>query len=337
MRLAFTDVTIRQLPYTETGQARFFDTNLPAFGITVGRTTKTFFVMRGAKRQLTSIGRYPEISLQDARKEARRLLVQELPKNGSMRLTDAVDAFLEDCRARLRPNTVRSYETVLKNAPNVTLAGTNRKTVTVTTAHEKKVYKALMNWCVAEELVDRNPFAHLSVSFGTRERVLTDDELKTIWHYEDGRYTTIIKLLILTGQRLGEITAYSPDWIDGDTLTIPATVAKNGISSTIPFNLLTAKYLQQHEYFNGFSRSKKRMDKLTGVTGYTHHDLRRTYSTTMARLGVPIHVTERLLNHRSGVISGVSAVYNKYTYLKEMREAVLKYETHIANIVGARA
>lgn len=337
MRLAFTDVTIRQLPHTETGQKRYFDINLPGFGLTVGRSTKTFLVIRGEKRQLTTLGRYPDISLQDARKQAKRLLAQELPKNGSMGLPDAVAAFLEDCRARLRPNTVRSYETVLKNAPNVTLAGTNRKTVPVTTAHETKAYKALMNWCVAEELVDRNPFAHLSVSFGTRERVLTDEELKTVWHYEDGRYTTIIKLLILTGQRLGEITAYKPEWVAGDTLTIPADIAKNGISSTIPFNLLTAKYLQQHEYFNGFSRSKERMDKLTGVTGYTHHDLRRSYSTRMAMLGVPIHVTERLLNHRSGTISGVAATYNRYNYLKEMREAVLLYEQHIATLVGARA
>lgn len=71
---------------------------------------------------------------------------------------------------------------------------------------------------------------------------------------------------------------------------------------------------------------------MLAVTNYTLHDLRRTYSTNMARLGVPIHVTEKLLNHVSGTVSGIAAVYNRYSYADEMREATLKFEAFVAEI-----
>ena len=52
------------------------------------------------------------------------------------------------------------------------------------------------------------------------------------------------------------------------------------------------------------------------------HDLRRTAATGMARIGQPIHVVEAVLNHKSGAISGVAAVYNRYSYLEEKRKAL---------------
>jgi len=66
------------------------------------------------------------------------------------------------------------------------------------------------------------------------------------------------------------------------------------------------------------------------VQHFTRHDLRRTYSTGMARLGVPQHITELLLDHRSGTtMSAVAAIYNRYNYEAEMRDAVAKWEKHI--------
>jgi integrase len=54
-----------------------------------------------------------------------------------------------------------------------------------------------------------------------------------------------------------------------------------------------------------------------GTERWTIHDLRRTMSTNMAMLGVPQPVTEALLNHKTGVVSGVAAVYNVYSYADE--------------------
>jgi hypothetical protein len=46
----------------------------------------------------------------------------------------------------------------------------------------------------------------------------------------------------------------------------------------------------------------------------------------MARLKAPIHVTEKLLNHSTGVLQGVARIYNRHTYWDEMVEAVTRYE-----------
>ncbi len=337
-KLRLNDIVVRHLSQ-ESGQKRYFDETLPGFGVTVGTRAKTFFVLRGAKRQLTTIGRYPEISLADARNEAKRLLVQEPEDKPPTRLVEAVAAYLSDCETRLRPSSVTAYRNVLRNAPDIALTEASKKTITATDPHEIKAYKALFNWCLREELTDRNPFQYSSVSFTQRSRVLSDDELRKIWAYDHPPYSDIIKLCILTGQRVGEVTKFNQAWIQGDTITIPAEVSKNGKEHTLPFNMLTAKYLKSYigNTFNGFSKAKHRMDDKTGVTGYVIHDLRRTFSTTHARLGTPLHVTEKLLNHISGSISGVSAIYNRHNYLKEMRQAVLTYETFIATLVDAKA
>lgn len=82
--------------------------------------------------------------------------------------------------------------------------------------------------------------------------------------------------------------------------------------------------------FNGWSKCKRSFDKVLTIPEYTLHDLRRSYSSNLARLGVPIHVTERLLNHISGTVSGIAAVYNRYTYTDEMRKAVQAWEEFVA-------
>ena len=59
--------------------------------------------------------------------------------------------------------------------------------------------------------------------------------------------------------------------------------------------------------FNGFGASKESLDK-SGVDNFTHHDLRRTFATSMARLGLRLEVTEKLLNHVSGSMGGIVGV-----------------------------
>jgi len=65
---------------------------------------------------------------------------------------------------------------------------------------------------------------------------------------------------------------------------------------------------------------------------WTFHDLRRTAATGMARMKIPPHVVEAILNHRSGTISGVAAIYNRYDYFEEKYEAMLKWESAVRRI-----
>ena len=67
---------------------------------------------------------------------------------------------------------------------------------------------------------------------------------------------------------------------------------------------------------------------------WTFHDLRRTAASGMAALGVPVHVVEAVLNHKSGSIKGVAAVYNRYDYAKEKREAINGWAVSIIQAVG---
>ena len=76
-----------------------------------------------------------------------------------------------------------------------------------------------------------------------------------------------------------------------------------------------------------FTRACRKAD----MPGFRFHDLRRTGATGMAELSVAPHVIERILAHSTGVISGVAAVYNRASYLAEMREALEKWGDYLTN------
>jgi integrase len=94
--------------------------------------------------------------------------------------------------------------------------------------------------------------------------------------------------------------------------------------------------------FSGWSKYKA--DMKDGVAGWTLHDLRRTFATRLAEMKVLPHVIERLLNHKmggisnktDGIVSAVAEVYNRATYLPEMREAITRWEAHITALLAAR-
>ncbi|HHS93899.1 MAG TPA: hypothetical protein ENK63_00945 [Rhodobacterales bacterium] len=166
-----------------------------------------------------------------------------------------------------------------------------------------------------------------------RDRLLSDDEIAAIWHTDQRPYSDIVKLLILTGQRRNQIWRYNPAWKDDDVLTFPSDVMKSKRPHTIPITGYGDLLPSQPFIFNGWSKSKARMDRRSGVSDWVLHDLRRYFSSTMARLRVPLHVTEQIIDHRSQV-SGVAAIYNRYTFLEEMREALFAYESHLAMITS---
>ena len=88
----------------------------------------------------------------------------------------------------------------------------------------------------------------------------------------------------------------------------------------------------------GFSKVKLRLDKICGVTGWVFHDLRRTTATKLAELGVPPHVTEKILNHAGAETTGpIGKIYQRYDYLDERREALQAWANALARIVAPPA
>src|SRR5262249_61029820 len=94
------------------------------------------------------------------------------------------------------------------------------------------------------------------------------------------------------------------------------------------FSLLGTKPFQE------FSRAKRVLDQLSGVTGWRVHDLRRTCVSGMARLGVAPHVADKILNHQTGTISGVAAVYQRHEFLVERRAPLDLWATHINRMLA---
>ena len=109
MRQKLTALSIDRLPYTVKGNTKVFDESMPGFGVRITASTKSFFIMTGKERRLKTIGRFPEISLADARKEARRFQAQNEPETRSDRHTAALSTYMNECEAKNAPKTVEEY------------------------------------------------------------------------------------------------------------------------------------------------------------------------------------------------------------------------------------
>lgn len=330
MRTKLTDISIRNLPHPESGSVKYWDTVTSGFGVRVTSRSKSFFVMFGKERRLKTLGAYPQKSLSDARKDAKRYLVLNPEKNAVVSLTDARKDYLEECEAKNRVGTIKFYTRILNLIDDKPLPEIKKSDIDISDPHKVMVWKIFFNWCLRNDLVERNPFLGIPVNYGKRDRVLTNDEIKKLWNYEHKPFSDIVKVLILTGCRLNEVFHFEEK---EDCYYLPAERAKNNNAHTIPKTDLLASYLPLPS-FNGWSKAKRRIDKETKVTEWKLHDIRRTYATLHAKIGTPVHIVERLLNHVGGSISGVARIYNRYDYMQEAKIAVEKYEQHIQTITA---
>ncbi|MGX7894382.1 tyrosine-type recombinase/integrase [Tsuneonella sp. HG222] len=328
-RLHLTDIGIRALPIPNIGQKTHFERE--GFGVRVSQGgTKTFVQMIGKERKLHTIGRVGQISLKDARQKAKAIQVAPPEKKRPQSTTEAVAAFLKDAEDRCRPATVSNYRLYLNRLDQQRLEDVTKADVSYT-AHALMAAKVFFNWCIREGLTTHNPVQYDKVQLGKRSRVLSDDELKAIWHYEHRPFSDHMKLLILTGQRRNQ---FNQAQIRGATIFFPAEAMKGKDDHTIPLLPMAKAVMERLTPWSGWSKSKTRLDKAVPIPPWVIHDLRRTFSTNMARLRVPLHITERILAHRSGQVSGVAAIYNRHDFLEESREALAKYEDWLTTIVA---
>lgn len=327
MRL--TELSIRNMKVPERGQKTYWENG---FGVRVSQGgRKSFVVMYGPQRRLKTLGRYPVLSLKDARHEAQIMLMQK-SESKCLRVTvvEARRRFLADCEKRLRPSTVWNYEHYLKKLEKTYLDEIGLEDF-ADTSHAVMSAKVFFNWCIRHQLAEKNPFAYCKVRYGSRDRVLTDDEVRQLWAYEFPPFSDYVKLMLLTGLRKGECAYVAPD---EDVFTIDGEHTKNRRTHRLPITPMVAELLPRLEYFNGFSKAKRRIDREVLLPHWTLHDLRRTFATNHAKLGAPIHIVEALLNHVSGVVSGVAAIYIRHNFLAEAKEAQLRYEDYLRNLLG---
>lgn len=337
-----TDLAVQKL-----GPGLYFDTKTPAFGIRVGANRRTWLVVKGESRTKVRLGHYPAMTLQEARKRALVALGSPMEERPTISFPDALAAFL--ALPRWRPKSKIVLQSSLRhfawkrNLDKIShedvIEALNAIEKPSARAHALKDIRTFFNWGVPRYLA-ASPAAGIKMpKQPSRDRILSPDELKRVWKasHELGKYGVIIRLLILTGQRKGEIAHMKPEWIKENTITIPAVVSKNGREHTFPIGKEARGTIDSFAMggvaFNDWQRQKAKLDELSGVSGWTVHDLRRTYASVHAELGTPIHVIEKMLNHVSGSLSGVAGIYNRYSYQKEMEQAVQAYEDHLKSIL----
>jgi integrase len=344
MQTAITDLSLRSVPHPAEGHTMLWDKAMRGFGVRIGKQSKTFVVLIGKGRRHT-IGRYPLISLSDARIEARRILAEKTLGKIKPRFTayeDARTRFLTE--TKLRPSTLAGYRSRLNRvdwgrsnladiSPRDVLKQIKRFDGQMEQRYAFVVLRRFFNWCVEQHLLDQAPTEKLAPpdKNDSRDRVLSPSELKAIWNAcPPNSFGTIVKILMLTGCRRGEVEHMV---LEGDLVTISAQHTKNGRIHTFPVPSEAQKCLSEPRKWSGWGKSKEGLDRVSTVAKWTLHDLRRTYATIHAQLGTPPHIIEALLNHKTGVISGVASVYNRYTYLTEMRDAVHNFEKHFINLL----
>jgi integrase len=223
--------------------------------------------------------------------------------------------------------------------------------------HALSAARRLFDWAVDRDLLPASPCTLVKAKnvHGTpkaRDRVLTDEELRAVWHAA-GRtsypYGPLVRLLILTGQRRDEIAAAR--WGEGDLdrglLVIGAERMKADVRHTVPLTPAAVDLLAGlprfaagdfvfsgatgAKPFSGFSKAKARLDRASGVAPHSLHDLRRTVRTRLAELGVTPFVGELVIGHTQ---KGVHAVYDLHRYDAEKREALERWERRLLGIVA---
>jgi integrase len=199
--------------------------------------------------------------------------------------------------------------------------------------------KALCNWAVAEDILTASPAAGLKPPAAevSRDRTLADHELGAVWRacaeMDTGLdwqgasvrrpHGDVIRMLLLTGQRLREVSEMRWSELDlaARVWSLPRERCKNGRAHVVPLSDQALAILDEARDregdlvfggVSGFSRAKKKLDAEAKLAApWTLPDLRRTTASGMAKLGVAPHVVEAVLNHKSGQVRGVAAVYNR--------------------------
>jgi integrase len=370
-QMHLTDLSLRTLKAPERGQITYVDDTLPGFGVRVSREgVKSFVLVHGRSRTRVTLGRYPLLSLSQARGTAKKILAERTLGRHAPQTTTfetALTQYLAVAEKKNKASTFYSKKRLLDvhflprfrhhKLTEITAADIARKLddLSDTPSEARHAYVALhtfFRWCERRHYVDSSPCNRMEAPrhHVSRARVLTDGELKIVASKAilgATAFHKIATLLLLTGQRRGQIAALRGEWIDRTSRTIlfPPAVMKSNREHQVPYGPKAAAILHElpetgllfpaegtDKPFNAFSKPKIAFDKECGATGWTLHDLRRTMRTALARLKVAPHVAERILDHRLG--TEVEAIYDRYLYLDEMREAIERWEEHIAALLS---
>jgi integrase len=387
-----------------------WDTLVRGLGFRVGASgSRTFHVMtRVYGRHVRHvIGPYPAVRLKDAREEAGEVIRGARkgvnPREERRQARRAVERAQRDTFAAVvedfiekyaKPRNRRWADTARMFGVNVLPAWGKRSIASITRrdvieliekiSKERGPYmsnrtlaaiRRLFSWAVERDMLDTSPAANVKPvgKEVSRDRVLTDHELRAFWKATEGDdqpWAPFLRTLLLTAQRRSEVATMR--WqdldLDGDkpTWTIPREFVKADRVHDVPLapevvEILKGLPRHQGAYVfttgdgsipvSGFTGTKRRLDeKMIEVmrvaaeeTGddpetvelprWILHDLRRTAASNMAELKFPPHIVGAVLNHSPGGTAGITAVYVRFRYDDERRQALEAWARKLDEIV----
>jgi integrase len=217
--------------------------------------------------------------------------------------------------------------------------------------------RKVMNWHATRSDTFRSPIvrgmSRTKPAERARDRILTDDEIRRLWQAtkaHPGPFSSLVRFLLLSGCRRGEALFMTRDELNGRDWLIPAARHKSKREFLLPLSKAAAGVLAAMPVIgpaDGYlftvngrspigaeSKAKARLDKASGVTGWTLHDLRRSARSLMSRAGVPTDHAERAIGH---VIPGVRQVYDRHSFKREKQAALEALAREIAAIVGPQS
>jgi integrase len=236
--------------------------------------------------------------------------------------------------------------------------GAERRAQGPTDSRAVAMYAALskmFSWLLSKRRLNQNPCAGVArpAAPGARDRVLSNAELVAFWRAasaERGEFATVLKLLLLTGQRLNEVAGMRRAELSDDfsVWTIPSERTKNRRAHVVPLppfsrEILAAVPASGELVFttNGAvpitvgDRVKERLDAQMKLSyPWRFHDLRRTAATGMAEIGIQPHIVEAVLNHVSGHRAGVAGIYNRAAYAAEKKAALELWAAHVERLIS---
>ena len=166
------------------------------------------------------------------------------------------------------------------------------------------IVRKIINWHAARSDEFRSPIVRgMARSTGvSRDRVLNDDELRSIWRAAEGSlFGSYVRFLLLTAARRNEAAKMEWAELSGADWTLPAVRNKTKVDLVRPLSkaaqadprrIAAGRQVCIHSSngrasLGSFGRLKQEIDNASGVTGWTLHDLRRTARSLMSRAGVP--------------------------------------------------
>ena len=389
MKRRLTDRFLQTVKSSRAGREVYIDDAAPGLEIRIspnGRKAWSIRFRLGTTRQRASYGTYPAISLREARTRAKEIAAaaargidlpeqekrqreeEEKAANRPATLTDLLSSYIEQ---HVKPN-LRQWRLIegifhnhvvpalgkkplseLRRADLVELLDhlQNKKRFGAQTNRTRSYVITALNWAVEREFLEVNPFAGVKRRRieTPRDRVLSDHELRAIWHIADKLscpVSALIKALILTGQRRDEIRCMNWSEIDLERAlwVLPAARNKGGRNHVIPLSSAMLALIRDRPQrgglvfatdhggvVGGLSRLKATLDRESGITGWRFHDFRRTCASGLAALHTPQDVIDRVLGHAK---PGLAGTYNRFEYLNAKRKALEAWAERVAVIVS---